>query len=181
MDNNNIIIYFEKEVIKNLKLLKFEINQELKYINNSHVNYIYDIELNNKLYIFHGLYKDGYFLIITEIYDNILKNTIYDKNIILIKIKWLKKNIDKKINLYFLEIEKDKYEYIFAPLRKELFNTNDLSIDDLLLINNYNTDICKIENNVKINLNLVENEKDISSSSKNIIKKISKKLLNVLL
>ena len=197
MDNNNIIIYFEKNIIKNIKLLHFKINEELEYINNSHVNYLYEIELNDKIYKFHGFYKDGYFVIITEIYDNILKNIIYDKQIILIKIKWVKKNIDNKINLYFLDIHQNNFEYIYAPLRKEILISNNLLIDDLLIINNYNTDICKIENVIKSNIGYLKNteiNKDIDndinsynkdnlineSYSKNIFKKLSNKILKTL-
>jgi hypothetical protein len=198
MDNNNIIIYFEKNIIKNIKILHFKINQELEYINNSHVNYLYEFELNDKIYKFHGFYKDSYFVIITEIFDTILKNIIYDKQIILIKIKWVKKNIDNKINLYFLDILQNNYVYIYAPLRKEILISNNLLIDDLLIINNYNTDICKIENLIKSNIGFLKNT-DINnynnynndndddnnnminnSYSKNIFKKLSNKILKTL-
>jgi hypothetical protein len=197
MDNNNIIIYFEKNIIKNIKLLHFKINEELEYINNSHVNYLYEFELNDKIYKFHGFYKDSYFVIITEIYDTILKNIIYDKQIILIKINWVKKNIDNKINLYFLDIQKNNYEYIYAPLRKEIITSNNLLIDDLLIINNYNTDKCKIENITKSNVDYlkINTNTDIDndnnsynkdnminqSYSKNIFKKISNKIWKTLL
>jgi hypothetical protein len=197
MDNNNIIVYFEKNIIKNIKILHFKINEDLEYINNSHVNYLYELELNEKNYKFHGFYKDSYFVIITEIYDTILKNTIYDKQIILIKINWVKKNIDNKINLYFLDILQNNYEYIYAPLRKEILTSNNLLIDDLLIINNYNTEICKIENVIKSNLGYLKNTdinnviyNDINSYnkdnminesySKNIFKKMSNKILKTL-
>ena len=198
MDNNNIIIYFEKNIIKNIKILHFKINEELEYINNSHVNYLYEFEINDKIYKFHGFYKDNYFVIITEIYDNILKNIIYDKQIILIKMNWVKKNIDNKINLYFLDIQKNNYEYIYAPLRKEIVTSSNLLIDDLLIINNYNTEICKIENVIKSNLGYLKNidintdiDTDIDniynkdniineSYSKNIFKKLSNKILKTL-
>ena len=197
MDNNNIIIYFEKNIIKNIKILYFKINEELEYINNSHVNYIYELELNDKIYKFHGFYKDSYFVIITEIYDTILKNIIYDKQIILIKGNWVKKNIDNKINLYFLDILQNNYDYIYAPLRKEILTSNNLIIDDLLIINNYNTDICKIENliksntgylkNTEINTNIDNNINSYNkdnlineSYSKNIFKKLSNKILKTL-
>ena len=197
MDNNNIIIYFEKNIIKNIKILHFKINEELEYINNSHVNYLYENELNDKIYKFHGFYKDSYFVIITEIYDILLKNIIYDKQIILIKIKWVKKNIDNKKNLYFLDIYQNKYEYIYAPLRKEILTSSNLLIDDLLIINNYNTDICKIENVIKSNIGYLKNteinnniDNNINSYnkdnminesySKNIFKKLSNKILKKL-
>ena len=188
MDNNNIIIYFEKNIIKNIRLLHFKINEELEYINNSHVNYLYEFELNDKIYKFHGFYKDSYFVIITEIYDNILKNIIYDKQIILIKMNWVKKNIDNKINLYFLDLHQNNYEYIYAPLRKEILNSNNLLIDDLLIINNYNTDICKIENVIKSNEGYLKNNDintniDINNNNynkDNIFKKLSNKILKKL-
>ena len=196
MDNNNIIIYFEKNIIKNIKILQFKINEDLEYINNSHVNYLYELELNDKIYKFHGFYKDNYFGIITEIYDTILKNIIYDKQIILIKINWVKKNIENKINLYFLDIQQNNYEYIYAPLRKEILTSNNLLIEDLLIINNYNTDICKIENMIKSNIGYLKNTEinnDINSYnsynkdnminesySKNIFKKLSNKILKTL-
>ena len=186
--DNNINIYFEKNIIKNIKILYFKINDELKYINNSHVNYLYELELNDKIYKFHGFYKDSYFIIITEIYDIILKNIIYDKQVILIKINWIKKNIDNKINLYFLDIQQNNYEYIYTPLRKDILNSNNLSIDDLLIINNYNTEICKILNNTEKSIeNNIENINydDIDNlnykyNSKNIFKKVSYKFLKTL-
>lgn len=185
MDNNinNINIYFKKNIIKNIKNLYFKINEDLDYINNSHVNYLYELNLNDKIYKFHGFYKDSYFIIVTEIYDIILKNLIYDKQIILIKINWIKKNIDNKINLYFLDIHQNSYEYIYAPLRKEILNSNNLLIEDLLIINNYNTEICKIENISKNNEEIINHNIDNfsdNSISKNIFKKISNKIIKTL-
>jgi hypothetical protein len=118
----------------------------------------------------------------------------------LIKIKCVKKNIDNKINLYFLDIYQNKYEYIYAPLRKEILTSSNLLIDDLLIINNYNTDICKIENVIKSNIGYLKNteintniDNDINSYnkdnkdnminesySKNIFKKLSNKILKTL-
>jgi len=178
-NNNNITIYFKKNIIKNINVLYFKINEELEYINNSHINYLYELEKNDKVYKFYGFYKDDYFVVITEIYDNLLKNIIYDKQIILIKINWIKKNINDRMNLYFLDIQKNNYNYIYAPLRKEILNSNDLLIDDLLIINDYNIEICNIKTNQENNDYNIEKINDIYYS-KNIFKKISNKILNKL-
>ena len=174
MDTYNLHFIFQKNIIKNIKDLYFKVDTEIDYINSSHANYKYEIDMNDREYIFYGFYKDGYFIILIDIYDKLLKVSIADKKVIIIKMKWNKKNIENKINLFFVDIQKRNYEYIELSNRKELLDTIDLSIDELLVINHYNKGTCIIDNIHKNNIDN-NNENSISSNYK-IINKIGNKL-----
>ena len=81
------------------------INNNVEY---SYRNYEYILILNEKKYIFNGSFRDNYFLITLDIYDIIIDNSIYHKDIILINLIWeldsnninsIKINLNEKINL----------------------------------------------------------------------------------
>jgi len=129
------------------------INNNVEY---SYRNYEYILILNEKKYIFNGSFRDNYFLITLDIYDIIIDNSIYHKDIILINLIWeldsnninsIKINLNEKINL----------NYIVIPLRKELNKNHTFSIDELLNIKEYNKYNCKIRysNNINKSFNYI--------------------------
>lgn len=116
--------------------------------------YEYKLQINNKKYTFSGSFRDNFFLITLDVYDNFHNNTIYNKNIMLLKLEW---ELNSK-NIYVLKINslsKISKDYILTSLRKELNNNNNFSIDELLEIKDYNTNKCQIKysNNVSYTIN----------------------------
>lgn len=114
------------------------------YIEYSYKNYEYKYQIDNKICIFNGSFRDNYFLITLDVYDIYHDNSIYNKNLVLIQLDW---ELNSK-NIYVLKIneyEKINKDYIFINLRKELNNNNTFSIDELLDIKDYNKHKCTIK------------------------------------
>ena len=178
--DDNIHIYFPNSIIKNIKDLYFEVDTKLSYVNNSHVTYIYEYEINDQKYKFTGFFQNGYFMIFIDIYDKILQTTISNKKVLLLSFQWIKKNIDDKINLYFLNIPNKEYIYIELNNRKMIENEINLTINDILLINDYNKKICFVKNINNYYKNNNYNDKkeiqNILQGSNVLLNKISNKL-----
>ena len=147
LEENNINLYFENPIINNLKNLKLKIKNNINYKNKSYLNYYHEIKTDDLIISFNGLYKDEYFIILID-YINIKLNTsVYDKNIIIIKLDWKLTKINENLVLWEINIlDNKKYKYFYLPLRKFLENNNDISITDMLAIHrciNYNLRIKK--------------------------------------
>ena len=116
-------------------------------------NYEYKLQIDYKIYIFRGSFRDNYFLITSDVYDISHDNTIFNKNIILIKLDW---ELNSK-NIYNIKINDNQIlskNCIVSPLRKDLNNNETFSIDELLDIKENYISKCKIKysNNVKKSL-----------------------------
>lgn len=150
LDDSNINLYFENPIVNNLKHIQLKINNKLNYKNKSYLNYYHEIKNDNLIISFTGLYKDEYFIILIDYIDNKLNTSVYDKNIIIIKLDWKLIKINKNLFLWEIDIlDNKKYKYFYLPLRKFLEKNNDISINDILMINrsiNYNLKIKKNNN-----------------------------------
>jgi hypothetical protein len=178
---DTVHFFFQDGIIKNIKDLYFQMDYNLSYINNSHAHYIYEKEMNQKNYIFHGFYLNGYFIIIIDIYDKILEVSISEKKVLLFTFPWIKKNIDDKYNLFVLNIENKTYKYIEFNHRKKIEEETNLSIADLLIINKSKNKECEVKYVKKYELNQEHHNEEItykeeSSHGKQIIQKITYKL-----
>ena len=146
--DGNINLYFENPIINNLKHIQLKVNNKINYKNQSYLNYYHEIKNDNLIISFTGLYKDEYFLILIDYIDNNLNTSVYDKNIIIIKLDWKLIKINKNLFLWEIDIiNNKKYKYFYLPLRKFLENNNDISINDILMINH------SINHNLKIKKN----------------------------
>lgn len=143
---------FEKPILNKLKNVSFSINKNIKYTNNSFFNYYHEIKQDNITISFNGFYKDEYFLIFIDIIDNHLNNSVYHKDVIIIKLDWNLNKLNDELSVNEINIiEKKKYKYFKLPIRQFLENNNDISIDDILSINrciHYDVKIKK-KNNLK--------------------------------
>ena len=79
---------FENPILNKLKNVSFSINKNIEYTNNSFFNYYHEIKQDNITISFNGFYKDEYFLIFIDIIDNHLNNSVYHKDVIIIKLDW---------------------------------------------------------------------------------------------
>ena len=178
---DTVHFFFQDGIIKNIKDLYFQMDYNLSYINNSHAHYIYEKEMNQKIYTFHGFYLNGYFVIIIDIYDKILEVSISEKKVFLFTFQWTKKDIDGKYNLFVLNIKDKTYKYIEFNQRKKMEEDINLSIDDLLVIHKSKSKECEVKyiNKYELNQNYINEEngyKEDSSHSKKIVQKITNKL-----
>jgi len=132
----NLPLQFEKPIIYNIKEINLKPNSSIDYLNMSYINYYDQITHNNEIIKFHTFFKDEFLLILIDIYDIILKTTVYHKNILLIKLDWeLKKFYD---DLYLWEIKNDKnltFKYFNLPIRRDLEDNDDIFLHDILLVN----------------------------------------------
>ena len=146
----NIYLYFENPIINNLKHIQLKINNKVNYKNQSYLNYYHEIKNDNLIISFNALYKDEYFIILIDYIDTKLNTSVYDKNIIIMKLDWKLTKINQDLFLWQVDIlDNKKYKYFYLPLRKFLEKNNDISIDDILMINrciNYDLKIKKNNN-----------------------------------
>lgn len=153
-DEDIIKIDLKKKIFKDITQLYFIPNKQTIYYDNSHLNYIYEENINNINYKFHGFFKDNYFVIIIDSYNNDIDVNIEHKEVILIKLNWtidinynekklliLDKSFIKKLNTFAL----------ILPIRNKLFINNNIIIDDYIKLYEYN--------NIKIKISLVKNIK----------------------
>ena len=75
--------------------------------------------------------------------DNNLNTSVYDKNIIIIKLDWKLIKINKNLFLWEIDIINNKNINIFIYL-ENFENNNDITINDILMINH------SINHNLKI-------------------------------
>lgn len=182
MFHNTIHFFFPEGIIKNIKHLYFQIDNNLSYINNSHAIYIYEKEINQKKYLFRGFYLNGYFVIYIDTYDKTLDVSISEKKVLLFNFSWIKKNIDDKYHLYVLNIKNKEYKYIEFNNRKKIEEEINLTIGDLLIIHKSKNKECEIKilNKNDINQESYNNEENIlieeTSQNQQIIQKITNKL-----
>ena len=142
-DNKIIKISFKKNIVPNCNELYFVPNNDIIYYDNNHLNYIYKFKNNYLEYTFYGFFKDNYFTIIFNTYNEKLDINIENKYIYLIKLKWILKKINIDLSIWVLDIHKInnfnvfKIDCLILTTRKKLFLDN-ISINDLLKISNTN-------------------------------------------
>jgi hypothetical protein len=133
---------------------EFEIiNSKIEINNYSHKNYIYKKKCGQITYIFNGFFKDDYFVISIDSYNELLMTEIEHKDIIILKLNWVIKNDckndckndykndsknDSKI-YWELDIPNKKNkidECYILPIRKDLFENYNTSFIQNYLITN---------------------------------------------
>jgi len=148
MSNNKIIkISFKKNIIKNCNQLLFIPNNDIVYYDNNHLNYIYSFKNNHIKYTFYGYFKDNYFIIIFDSYDENLNINIENKYIYLIKLNWILYKINDTTSLWILDTSKINNintNCSVLTTRKKLFSDN-ISIDDLLKISDVSDTTIRIK------------------------------------
>lgn len=143
--SNSISLHFENPIFNNIKDLYFKPDVKINYLNKSFICYYCEKKHNNNLIKFNGFYKDGYFVILSDSHDKVLNVSIFLKNVIITKLDWELKKYDEDLYLWRIKSDK-KYNYIYFNLniREFIEENNDLSIEDVLLINKcvgYNLDL----------------------------------------
>lgn len=140
-DNNNFIkISFKKPFFKDFDEIYFLPNMDITYYDNSHLNYIYTEIKDNINYTFHGFFKDNFFIIICDSYNQILNTTLQYKNVLVIKIVWIEKKYSENKNIWIIDIPKLndlRLDCFILPIRQKIFNNDSISIDDYLRMYNY--------------------------------------------
>jgi len=126
---------FSKPIYENIKDIYFKKNINKSYLNQSYINYNYEIDNNDSKIIFNGFFKDNYFLIFIDFYNTNLQNSIYFKDVIIIKLDWILQKYKHDLFLWEIKIQKKNYKYFNMPIRKIIEENTDYSIDDILLIN----------------------------------------------
>ena len=134
-DEDIIKIEFKKNIFKDIKELYFIPNKKTIYYDNSHLNYIYEENINNINYTCHGFFKDNYFIIIIDSYNNDIDVNIAHKKVILIKLNWtidINYNEKKLLILDKSSIKKLNTFALILPIRNKLFINNNIIIDDYI-------------------------------------------------
>jgi hypothetical protein len=155
-------ITFNKSIYKNIDTLYFIENNNNIYYDGSHMNYIYIHKIENIDYIFNGFFKDDYFIIIFDSYDNSLLVNIEMKYVIMLKLKWVTKEI-KMQNINVIDLDNMKNYKIDAYLlqnRKKLSTISVANMEDYLRLYDYKI-ISTIINSNKIKKNIIEKLKNI--------------------
>lgn len=154
-DNTIIKINFYKPFYKNLfKYLYFTPNKDVIYYDNSHVNYIYNITIDNIIYTFYGFFKDNFFAIIFDSFDSNLQINIENKYLFLIKLDWQLLEIEDNKKLWVLEYSKLnnlKSDIFILNVRINYLKNQYINMIEYMKISEYEQK--------KINVNKVENNK----------------------
>jgi hypothetical protein len=142
-ENNNFIkIFSKKPFFDDFDEIYFLPNMDITYYDNSHLNYIYVENRNDIDYTFHGFFKDNFFIIICDSCNKKLNTTLENKNVIIIKVKWIEKKYSEHKNIWIVDIPKFKdlkLECYVLAIRKKIFNNDCVSIEDYLRLYNFIT------------------------------------------
>ena len=154
MEYNFLKISFKENFYKNIKNLYFRENKDILYYDNSHMTYIYKVTIDNILYTFYGFYKENYFNIIFDSYDEKLDVTVKNKFTLLINLDWKLNKTEEDISIWTINFSNKYYgESIILPIRNKMFDNN-ISIHDYIKIYN----LKKIKVNIKIVKRIEENK-----------------------
>ena len=162
------IIFFEK-ILDKFKKISFIINKDIDIDNYCHVNYISHKIVDNIKYTFNGFFKDNYFVIMIDSRDEKLDINIEHKEVIIVEVDWVLKNVNENNYLWILNIEgticSRKKSYIL-PIRKSFFTNFGVNIGDYLKINDAKIKNCIFYRNPINNLkpkdlvSLISNEEN---------------------
>lgn len=156
-DKDNIIkISFKIPFYKNFHNLYFTPNIDVIYYDNSHLNYIYKEKSNDIEYTFFGFFKDNFFVIIIDSYNEKLQINIENKQIALLNLEWVLKKISEEKSIWVIDNSKinnlNSFVYLLN-IRKKILNSN-IDINDHIKLVEYSM----ININIK-NINQFEKEK----------------------
>ncbi len=147
---NALKIRFDTPIYKNIDEIYFVEDNNKVYYDSCNMNYISSVKTNSQSQCdnhnhnqnieikFYGFYKDDFFVIIIDSFDNDLLVNIECKEVILIKLEWKKMyfgNRDIHINVV-KNTKNDKREAYLLNIRNKLFKNN-IDINSLLLLNDY--------------------------------------------
>ena len=148
-ENNNFVnLKFNTYFFKEFKEIYFSPDENIKYYDNNHLNYISSVDISDITYTFHGFYKDKYFVILINSYDNNLQISIDHKEVIIIKSKWIKKTISEDKSIWILDIpcwKTESLDYFLLDNRNKIFDNSCIDIDNYLKINNYKIGSLKLK------------------------------------
>lgn len=172
--HNYLKITFEKPFYKDINQLYFNVNNDLIYYDNSHINYISIIKKNDIELTFYGYYKDNFFVIIFDEYNEVLDVKIECKHILLIKLEWIIKKISIEKSLWYINTDLNNFntEAYFLIDRQRLVNGPSINYNDYLKLNNYKTINITINNTDEIilkNINIINNIKTFYKSIKSLL------------
>ena len=92
-ENNNFVhLKFNNYFFKEFKEIYFSADENTKYYDKNHLNYISSVDISNLTYTFYGFFKDNYFVIVINSFDNQLQINIEHKEVVIMKINWIEKN-----------------------------------------------------------------------------------------
>ena len=103
---------------------------------------------SNLTYTFYGFFKDNYFVIVINSFDNQLQINIEHKEVVIMKINWIEKNISEDKSIWILDIpswKKESLDYFLLDNRNKIFDNSCIDIDNYLKINNYKIGSVKIK------------------------------------
>lgn len=175
--SNYLKIIFEEPFYKDINEIYFNENNDLLYYDNSHMNYIGSYKNNNNIeYTFYGFYKDDFFVIIFNEYNETLDVDIESKYILLIKLEWIIKNISLEKSLWVLNTNINNYntECYLLLNRHRLINGSEINYNDYLRLNNYKILKISINNTDEIilkNIKIINNIKHVFKSIKSLFNK----------
>jgi hypothetical protein len=162
-DDTIIKIYFNKPFYKNLfNELYFTPNKNVVYYDKSHVNYIYNKTIDDIKYTFYGFFKDNFFVIIFDSFDNNLQINIKNKYLFLIKLEWQLLEIEDNKHLWvldYLKLKNIKDSIFILTIRKNSLENQYINIDEYMKISEY-------EKNT-IYINIVNNNEEIKNNENN--------------
>jgi hypothetical protein len=167
-DKDNIIkISFKIPFYKDFYNLYFIPNTDIIYYDNSHLNYIYKEKSNddNIEYTFHGFFKDNYFVIILDSFNENLQINVENKQIALINLEWVLKRINEEKSIWIIDntkINNLSTSAYLLNIRKKILSTN-IDINDYIKVVEY----LIVSINIK---NVNELEKEKKNNLFNIIK-----------
>ena len=168
---NYLKITFEEPFYKNIDEIYFNENNDLLYYDNSHMNYISSFKNNDIEYTFYGFYKDDFFVIIFNEYNETLDVNIESKYILLIKLEWIIKSISLEKSLWVINtnINNHNMEVYLLSTRNRLINGSEINYNDYLKLNNYKILKITINNTDEIilkNIKIMNNIKYVFKSIK---------------
>ena len=157
-DLDYIQISFKNPFFENFKDdIYLSPNKDILYYDNCHLNYIYNEKIDHIKYTFYGFYKDSFFVIIMNSYDEKLDIMIEHKFIILLKLTWIIKKIDENKFIYIIDknnLLNYKTEAMLLPIRNKFFDNFNISIENQIKIIEYKKII--------VNINIVTKIKQFS-------------------
>jgi hypothetical protein len=129
-EKNYIHFSFENPIFKDIHNLYFKPNPSIDYINRSYVRYYDEKVIDKNTIIFEGFFKDDYFVITIQNYNQLYDTSIYYKEIIITKLQWVFTQYDD-LHIWKLEFGNNKqFEYVKIPS----YHLIDHHIDDILTI-----------------------------------------------
>jgi len=173
---NYLKITFEEPFYKDIDQLYFNENNNLLYYDNSHINYICSFKNKEIEYFFYGFYKDNFFVIVFDEYNETLDVNIESKYILLIKLDWVIKNIsiEKSVWVINSNINNYKTDVYLLLNRHRLINGPEINYNDYIKLNNYKTLKVTINNTDEIilkNIKIINNIKNVFKSIKSLFNK----------